>query len=549
MGGVSCPCTDSSCSFLDSSLCGKTPYGRALDFFLYIWHTLRFSLGGELIAIRMKYAFLPPIRLFTLCLTMLWTTSGVMAVIRDLPMEEAIRLARRQSVASATARNRLRAAHWRYVAHRANLLPEVSFTGYLPDFKRGYNLYQNAEGGYQFVRTNLMKLNGELSLVQNIPWTGGTIGIATSLERVTTYGKAQSQKFLTVPVSVTLTQPIFGVNTFRWENKIEPLRYKEAQLNYRNEVEQTTRETIRRYFDLLIAQERLASAQQNERNAHKLHEIAQIRLQNGEISANDERRLQLNLLSAQSTRTDEETHWRTQLFRLQSYLGVGSGDTLRASIAELEEQKTLRFEEVMRYAKENHSFERYLERTRLEAEYSVAKAKGKRYQIDLFASVGYTGQNEQLSPAYENLIDNQQVKVGLRIPLLDWGKRKGEVRTAEWDREVVETQLQREAQTFEQDIYILVERYNNQQSQLRIAEASDSIAQLRYQTSIEVFLLGKIGVLELNDAQLSKDNARLQRIRQLWQFWDYFYRIRALTLHDFTGIRPLENEIEELVRD
>ncbi len=497
----------------------------------------------------MKYSFLPPILRFTLFLIMLWTTSEVMAVIRDLPMEEAILLARRQSVASATARNRLRAAHWRYVAHRANLLPEVSLTGYLPDFKRGYNLYQNAEGGYQFVRTNLMKLNGELSLVQNIPWTGGTIGIATSLERVTTYGKAQSQKFLSVPVSVTLTQPIFGVNTFRWENKIEPLRYKEAQLNYMNEVEQTTRETIRRYFDLLIAQERLASAQQNERNAHKLHEIAQIRLQNGEISANDERRLQLNLLSAQSTRTEEETHWRTQLFRLQSYLGVGSGDTLRASIAELEEQKTLRFEEVMQYAKENHSFERYLERTRLEAEYAVAKAKGKRYQIDLFASVGYTGQNEQLAPAYENLIDNQQVKVGLRIPLLDWGKRKGEVRTAEWDREVVETQLQREAQTFEQDIYILVERYNNQQSQLRIAEASDSIAQLRYQTSIEVFLLGKIGVLELNDAQLSKDNARLQRIQQLWQFWDYFYRIRALTLHDFTGKRPLENEIEELVTD
>ena len=114
---------------------------------------------------------------------------------------------------------------------------------------------------------------------------------------------------------------------------------------------------------------------------------------------------------------------------------------------------------------------------------------------------------------------------------------------------MVETQLQREEQTFEQDIYILVERYNNQQQQLRIAEASDSIAQLRYQTSIEVFLLGKIGVLELNDAQQSKDDARLRRIRQQWQFWDYFYRIRALTLHDFTGERPVENELAELVKD
>ena len=81
-----------------------------------------------------------------------------------------------------------------------------------------------------------------------------------------------------------------------------------------------------------------------------------------------------------------------------------------------------------------------------------------------------------------------------------------------------------------------------------MAEKSDSIAQLRYQTSIEVFLLGKIGVLELNDAQQSKDNARIQRIRQLWQFWDYFYRVRALTLHDCTGMLPIDNEIEEIVR-
>ena len=136
----------------------------------------------------------------------------------------------------------------------------------------------------------------------------------------------------------------------------------------------------------------------------------------------------------------------------------------------------------------------------------------------------------------------------MSVPILDWGKRKGQVKTAEWNREVVETQLQREAQTFQQDIYILVERYNNQQFQLQVAEKSDSIAQLRYQTSIEVFLLGKIGVLELNDAQQSKDNARIQRIRQLWQFWDYFYRVRALTLHDFTGILPIDNEIEEIVR-
>ena len=118
-----------------------------------------------------------------LLLPLLFVSLNLGAVVRNLPMEEAIALARRQSVSAATARNQLRAAHWRYVAHRANLLPEVSFTGYLPDFKRGYNLYQNAQGGYQFVRTNVMKLNGELSVVQNIPWTVGEQDRTAPLQR------------------------------------------------------------------------------------------------------------------------------------------------------------------------------------------------------------------------------------------------------------------------------------------------------------------------------------------------------------------------------
>lgn len=470
------------------------------------------------------------------------------ATIRNLQMEEVILLARTQSVTDATSRNRLRAAYWRYVAHKATLLPEVALTGNLPDFKSGYNLLQNAQGGYNFVRTNVMRLNGELSVTQNIPWTGGSLGISSSLERVSTYGDHKSQRFLSVPASLTLTQPIFGVNTFKWENKIEPVRYREAKQNYMQEVEQTTRDAISRYFDLLVAQERFESAVQNELNAQKLHEIAQIRLRNGEISTNDERRLQLNLLSAISTRTSEETNWRAQMFRLQSFLGLPSEDTLRAQLPNFVLQPDIHFEEVLTYARANNAFQPYLERRRLEAEYAVAQAKGERFQLDLFASVGYTGQNEHLPDAYKTLIDNQQVKVGIRLPLIDWGKRKGKIKTAEWAQQVTETQLQRETQAFEQDIYILVERYNNQQFQLRIADQSDSIAQLRYQTSIEVFLLGKIGVLELNDAQQSKDNARINRIRALWQFWDYYYRIRTLTLHDFTGTHPIDNEIEAIIR-
>ena len=57
---------------------------------------------------------------------------------------------------------------------------------------------------------------------------------------------------------------------------------------------------------------------------------------------------------------------------------------------------------------------------------------------------------------------------------------------------------------FDQDIFLLVEHFNNQAQQLSIANEADKIAQQRYKTSVETFLIGKINTLDLNDAQNSK---------------------------------------------
>ena len=50
-----------------------------------------------------------------------------------------------------------------------------------------------------------------------------------------------------------------------------------------------------------------------------------------------------------------------------------------------------------------------------------------------------------------------------------------------------------------------MENFNNQAAQLEIAQEADVIAEKRYKTSIETFMIGKINILDLNDAQQSKD--------------------------------------------
>ncbi len=84
---------------------------------------------------------------------------------RMLTLNEAIALARVQSVDAAVALNELKTAYWEYRTFRADLLPEVNLTGTLPNYNKSYNSYQNSDGSYSFVRNNTLGLLGALSVV------------------------------------------------------------------------------------------------------------------------------------------------------------------------------------------------------------------------------------------------------------------------------------------------------------------------------------------------------------------------------------------------
>ena len=62
--------------------------------------------------------------------------------------------------------------------------------------------------------------------------------------------------------------------------------------------------------------------------------------------------------------------------------------------------------------------------------------------------MGYTGKDMSMRGAYNPLKDNQIVEVGLSIPILDWGKRKGKVKVAESNRDVVLSKIRQEQMDF-----------------------------------------------------------------------------------------------------
>ncbi len=465
---------------------------------------------------------------------------------KNLSLPQAIEVARANSVDAAVALNELKTAYWQYRTYRADLLPEVNFNASMPDYRRSYNLYQKEDGTYKYVRNNSLKMAGDISIDQNIWFTGGRISINSSLQFVDPLSTVGGKRnYMSVPIGVTLYQPLLGVNNFKWKRRIEPLRYNEAIAAYSEKVEILTLKTITYYFQLLLAKENLNIALQNDKNANRIYEIAEARKKIGQISENELLQLKLAALKATSNLTAERSNFKAAMFTLRSFLGLSEQEDIDPVIPDKIEYPHIGYEMVLSLAKENNPFAQNIRRRQLEADYEVAKAKGAQREINLFASVGYTGQEQMIRSAYQNLMDYQVVQVGVKIPLLDWGKRKGQVKVAESNRDVIESRLKQEVMNFNQNIFLLVEQYNNQTEQLRIAEEADIIAQKRYETSVESFMIGKINTLDLNDAQLSKDSARAKYVSEMHSYWYYLYQIRSLTLYDFYKNENIEVELQK----
>ena len=202
---------------------------------------------------------------------------GKQGGVMQLTLEGAMDLACSQSVDAAVALNQLKSAYWQFRTYKAERLPELIFNGTLPTFNNNYNSYQNADGSYGYVRSNWLGLSGELSVTQNIPFTGGTVSLSTGLDMTRQLGVNAYNEFMSIPVALTLTQPLFSVNPFRWDKKIEPVRYAESRAGYSEDMETVKMNTIAYFFDYILATENLKIAEQNLENADKLYAIAQER--------------------------------------------------------------------------------------------------------------------------------------------------------------------------------------------------------------------------------------------------------------------------------
>jgi outer membrane protein TolC len=283
-------------------------------------------------------------------------------------------------------------------------------------------------------------------------------------------------------------------------------------------------------------------------NADTLFQIAKGRYNLGTIAEDELLQMELSYLNAGTAINESEINLRDREIRLRSFLGFNQNVRLELIIPN--EIPTLQVEvsEVLRLAEENNPDLIALDRQLVEAQSSVAQAKAEKgLNANLTASYGLRDQDPEFNLAYDKPNKQQSIRVGFTLPILDWGLGRGRYKMAKSSQELTQVQVEQSRIDFEQNLLLDVQQFNLQDDQVKIAAKSDTVAAKMFEVTKQRFLIGKIDVLELNNADSKKDQNKRSYIQALNNYWNYFYNIRALTLYDFINKKPLETDYEKLV--
>ena len=465
-----------------------------------------------------------------------------------LTLDDVLSIAKEQSYDALIAKNTYLGSYWQYRAYRANYLPSLTLSGTPIGYNRSISTY-TSDAGEQFYESNSNSSYANLSLRQNIGLTGGSVYVRSGLNRIEHFYDSTDNvtNYSSTPVIIGFSQPLFSFNSLKWNRKIEPIRYKEAQKSYIEAQEQISIQAINSFFDLVLAQINLEIAKMNFNNADTLFRIAKGRFQIGTIARNELLQMELTFLNAKSNFEESKLNLEVRKFELRSFLGYNETVDLELIVPEEIVGIEIPVKLALQQAIDNNPTILSYERQLIQAERDVAMARAERgFSANLFSEYGLNQSATEVSDVYNDPDNSLQVSVGLSVPILDWGKGKGGVKVAQSNREVVLTRVHQNRIDFEQNIYLKVMQFNMQDDQLLIAAKADTIAQLGYEVTKQRFLIGKVDVLDLNDALSKKDQNRRMYINAVRNYYSFYYNLRKLCLYDFEANKPLVEDFSKL---
>src|SRR5690606_7775305 len=216
------------------------------------------------------------------------------------------------------AKNMYLAEYWSFRSFKASRLPSLNLTATPVAYTNSIIPLQDGVGyrnNYSFVS------NGALFIRQNVPLTGGTFDITSTLSRTYDY-ETGNTIFSSAPVSIGFKQSLNGYNRFRWESRISPVQFERAKLAFIQDLEDIAYNATNYFFNVATAEINVRIAEINYANADTLYRIGKGRFEIGTITQDELLDLELSLLNARLEVSKSDINLKQAKATLNSFLGI-----------------------------------------------------------------------------------------------------------------------------------------------------------------------------------------------------------------------------------
>ena len=469
----------------------------------------------------------------------------------SLSLREVIELASKQSIDAFKQQNMYLASFWEFKNYKADKLPFLS-VGAAP-FSYSNSIRQDyipQDQTWQYGQQKNITSSASLKLNQNVGFTGGSLSLSSDLGMAKNFLGDQQTLYSANQISVGYRQRLNGYNSLRWKSIIEPIKFEVAKKNFIQSREDIAVKATNKFFELVDAQIEINISTRNLANADTLFQIGKGRYQVGTVTQDELLNFELNLMNARLSLTRSNQGLLRARSDLNSFLGLDKGTVIECIIPSAKTSALqINVDEAIQKSMENNPDVLSQKQRLLEQDNLVKSTKAQNgLSADINISAGLNQKALIVADAYKNPNQFQNIAfVGLSVPILDWGKRKGQLMMAESNREVVVNSVKQERIDFQQSVLMSVMEFNLQSEQVLNSARADTIAQMGFDVTMRRFKIGKLDVTKLNLARNDLENAKRAFIGSLRKYWTSYYQIRQVTLFDFEKGTDLIVDFDKII--